>query len=194
MAREHRGVELHLGERLRHAPLAPVLGDAEPRQMLAELVADRQQRVERGQRLLRDEGDPVAQQRPERCVGQGEEVGLGPVRLPEGEAPAGDGEALRQGTRQHAADHALARAGLADEAQHLAGRDSEIDVAEHVHRDAAEARADRQAAGVERHRVASARVRTSRASSARRSPSPSRLKPSTVRKIAPTGRTTPQGA
>ncbi len=160
--RRKNGVaELHLGQRLRHAPLPLLLRHAEPGEMLAELVADRQQRIERRQRLLRDEGDPVAQQAAERSVGEGEQVGLGAVRLPEGEAPARHSEALRQRSRQHAADHALARARLADEPQHLSGRDGEVDVAQHIHRLAAEARADGEPAGGERHHAVSVRVSTS---------------------------------
>ncbi len=85
------------------------------RQMLIEGLADGQHRVHRRQRLLRDEGDAPSEQRAPRLAVQRQQVGG-----LEQHAPFGDFEARWRVAGDDAADHALAGAGLADEAQNPA--------------------------------------------------------------------------
>ena len=171
--------QMHRTER-RERRLAPVR-DAEAFEMLVELVPDGQHRVQGRQRLLRNERDVPPQQRPvprRRHCQQ--------VRAVERQRSAGDSEGRRQHTGDDAPDHGFAGAGLAYQPKHLAGGERKIDVPQHGH----VAHANVQALGVEDH----SRPSTIRTSSVRRSPSPSRLKPATVTKIASTGANKVQGA
>ena len=136
------------------------------------------------ERLLRDEGDLAPEQSASRlrrpCARD---------RGPRKRGSRRDREARRQQLRDGAADHRFAGAGFADEAEHLARREREARCraapARRAHR---ESRLDREIRGREDARGhSSLRLQQARTSSVRRSPSPSRLKPSTVTKIARIG-------
>src|SRR5918997_349669 len=98
---------------------------AEAARMLAELGGDRHQRAQRGQRLLRDKGDAVAEQRATASGRDADEI-----LAPEGEGAGAYPEAGGQVAGDHPADHALPRPRLADEPEHLAARDREGEVAQ----------------------------------------------------------------
>jgi hypothetical protein len=63
--------------------------------------------------------------------------------------PAGHAQRARQKTHRRVRDHALARAGLADQAHDLVGRDAEPDVVHGVNAIGAARQADRQSRDVE---------------------------------------------
>ena len=120
-------------------PVRPVVAawDAQAGQVLAELPADRQQGVEGGERFLRDEGDLPTEQRPARRVRPARQVGA-----LEAQAALRHPEARRQQAGHHAPDHALARAGLADQPKRLTAPEPQADVAQ-----------QRRAAGLQRDAV-----------------------------------------
>ncbi len=165
----------------------PLAAMAEALQMLGELLADGQHRVERRHRLLRNEGDILAQESPVSLVRQGHEIGAA-----EFERARRHVEDARQEPRDDAADHALAGARFADQAQHLAGAELEIDVAQRLDIAPADTRGKAERAGGENGHASTRLSCRRRGSSVRRSPSPSRLKPSTVMKMASTGSTSDQ--
>ncbi len=89
---------------------------------LGDLPAHRIARIERGHRLLEDHRDVAADHGATLARAQAQQVP--PVELQRiGPDPAGLGDQPHQ--REHR--HALARAGLADDAQDLAGIDGDVD-------------------------------------------------------------------
>jgi hypothetical protein len=89
---------------------------------LADLVADREARVQRGDRLLEDHRDVAADDRAPLLRGDPRQV----VAV-EGHAIGRDGGRPRQQPHQRQHRDGLARAGLADDGQHLVGLDLQID-------------------------------------------------------------------
>ena len=61
-------LQVHRVERREHAVAPLARRDADARQVLVELRADRQHRIERRERLLRDERDLAAEQRATRLA------------------------------------------------------------------------------------------------------------------------------
>ena len=123
---------------------------AEPvvaRQQEAELVADGEHRVERLPVGLEDHGDPAAPDPPHLGLGQGRQ-------LPAVEAdtaaadPARGAEQPQDGERRDA----LAAARLADEPDHLAAVDREIDAGQHPRDPARRRELHREAADLEQGR------------------------------------------
>jgi hypothetical protein len=129
-----------LGEQVARggARLAPVHALVEA-QGLGDLLPDRQDRVQRGHRLLEDHGDPVAPERADAGVAQAREFDAfeaGPARLD----PAGVAQQPQQRERRHA----LARAALADDGQGLARIDVEGDAVDGAQPAARRPELDRQ--------------------------------------------------
>ena len=95
---------------------------------LADLVADREQRVQRGHRVLQDHRDPPAAHLLHLLIGFLQQI------LALEHHPAADDA---RGGRQHAHDGesegALAGAGFADDAQRLAGMDAQRHVIDRPH-------------------------------------------------------------
>ena len=145
---------------------------AEPRQVLVELRADGQHRIERGHRLLRDEGDVAAEQARRRAGA------IATRSSPSNDSdPRCDRETGRQQLGDGAADHGFAGAGFADKAEDSARAARSNDSARIAGTTrAADAGADGQVAALQRQHGLSAPLSASRTSSVRRSPSPSRLK------------------
>jgi hypothetical protein len=85
--------------------------------MLVKRLADGQHRIQRGQRLLRDEGDPPAEQGAPAFALERKQVDI-----VEDHAPPGDLEAAGNLAGNDAADHAFSGAGLADQAKDPAAR------------------------------------------------------------------------
>ena len=82
--------------------------------MFVELRTDGFDRIERGHRRLRDEGDGAAEQiAPLRPRHSHQVLAL------EQQGAAGDGKSRRQKLGDGASDHGLARAGLADKAENF---------------------------------------------------------------------------
>ena len=95
-------------------------------QRLADLVADRVDRRERGHRLLEDDGDAAAADGAHgaavaRQCCDVDRPGPWPARIVEQDLAAGDRAALRQDAHDRLADHRLAGAGFADQ-RHRAAR------------------------------------------------------------------------
>src|SRR4051812_7422513 len=110
-------------------PLArtPARAAAVAQNRLDDLVADREARIERGHRLLKDHGEPVAAKVAQRLVRRLEQV-----ETVEADR-AGDLRALlRQQAHDRQRRHALAAAGFADEAERRAIGDAEIDAVDRV--------------------------------------------------------------
>ena len=153
--------------------------DAEAREMLVELRADGQHRIERGQRLLRDERDVAAEQRAAALRRASDEVvAVEPQAAAGDREPGGSSCAMARPTIDLPAPDSPTRPST------LPGCELERKSPDHrrrarppsVARDG-EISAPRGWSGAPRRSV-------SRTSSVRRRPSPSRLKPSTVTKIA----------
>jgi hypothetical protein len=83
--------------------------------------------VQRRQRLLRDEGDAPSKQRAPRLAVQRQQV-----RGLEQHAPFGDFEARRRVAGDDTANHALAGAGLTDQAQNPAARQRKRQIAQQI--------------------------------------------------------------
>jgi hypothetical protein len=174
-------LQVHRLEGREHAAAPLARRHADAGQMLLELARDGEDRVERRQRLLRDERDLAAEQRAARFARHRHEVSAG-----KRQAAAGHREAGRQQLGDGAAHHRLAGAGLADQPEHFSRFERERQVADDRHALAVERRRNGQVARLQQ--IAHARcVSVSRTSSVRRSPSPSTLKPSTVTKIIKIG-------
>ena len=164
----------------------PPIRHADAPQMFAELAADGAHRVKRRQRLLRDEGNLPAEQRPPVAGRHGQQIPPGELQP----APA-DGKAGRQHLRDGPTDHGLAGTAFAHQPEHLARRQRQVEVAQRRHRQRADAGGDVQPLGAQQRHPRPSSSRTSRL---RRKPSPSRLKPATVTKIASTGASRLNGA
>ena len=94
---------------------------------LEELRADPQRRVQRGRRVLRHVADQLAPGIAQRPLVERQHRGGADLHR------AGSESHAAPGVTEHAeADRRLARAGLADETQHLAGSDREIDLVDDV--------------------------------------------------------------
>src|SRR3954447_15916496 len=89
---------------------------------LSDLIVDRQQRVQRGHRILQDHCDPLAA-RALHIAGRD----LEQIDAVEDYAAASDRSAPRQQPQQREASRRFARAGLADESQALTFCDVEAD-------------------------------------------------------------------
>src|SRR6185437_511364 len=139
---------------------------------LGELVADREDRVERGHRLLEDHADAGAAQPPHRALVERQKILAG-------EAYAAGGDARRRlGQKPHdrQGGDALAAAALADDAEHLALGDLEADVVDGGDLAASAGEDGSQVL----HREQAHCWIFSLGSSTSRRPSPSRFKPITV--------------
>ena len=93
--------------------------------MLVELRSNRQHRIERRKRLLRDESDLAAKQRAAFL-----RVHRDQIDTVEFEAAAAHGKRRRQQLRYGASDHGLAGTGLAHKAEHLPGLQRKRQVAQ----------------------------------------------------------------
>ena len=90
---------------------------------LGNLIADTHQRIECGHRLLEDHGDIPPAHGPPLGVRQGQQIAV------PHDDPAGNGlDTVRQQPNDSIGGHRLARAGLSDDAEHLAGSDAQGDV------------------------------------------------------------------
>ena len=150
-----------------------------------DLVADREDRVERRHRLLEDERDLAPADAAQMRV-----AGAASRSTPVEAARAARRRASRGSSREqrHRGD-ALAAARLADDAEHLARREREREPVDGVHGAVVGLEAHREVADVEQRLIAV--VRGSRTS---RRPSPSRLNESEQKKIARPGKTASRGA
>jgi hypothetical protein len=122
-----RGVQVDLPHDLDH-PVADIADDAGvDLKRLPDLGAHPERGVERRGRVLGHVADPGAARRPQVARAQRQQVGPVQPDLARGDAqpPAGVAE-------QGQGHGGLARAGFADQAEHLAGPDRETDVAHHV--------------------------------------------------------------
>ena len=163
-------------------PLASLLGRrlAMGLDRLDHLLADRQDRVEAGHRVLEDHRDLLAPQLPHVALRQGHEIQ--PVER--------DGAALDvprglwQQPHERQIGHALAAARLADETERLAGLEVERHPVDGEDRAFMGPEADDQVPDLEKRH----RQRRSRGSSDSRSPSPTRLKPMALMTIARPGK------
>ena len=167
---------------------------------LDELFADRDDRVERGHRVLEDHGDLAAAQVPHLIVGQLDEVDAAEEDLAAGD-PAGR---LRQETQQGQRGHALAAARLADDTERLVRRHIEAHAVDGMDEAGRGGELDPQVTdgeeGVAGRRGRRDEIRDdlghrlSRGSSASRRPSPRRLNPSTARMMAMPGKSAVKAA
>ena len=109
--------------------LQPRLGGADTAQLLEldELLADPDARVEGGGRVLRHVGDLLAAQLADLLPGQLEHVAVLEQHLARRDLGAGT-----RVVQQRGADGGLARAGLADQADDLAGLEHQVDVVDDV--------------------------------------------------------------
>ena len=150
---------------------------------LADLVADRVDRVERGHRLLEDHRDIVAAHLAHPRLGRVEQVFAGKADGALGDPARRHRHQPHDGERRHA----LAAAGFADDAQRPARRQIEAQAVDHP-RDRAvlEIEFDRQSLDLEQraHRCLSFGLKASFR------PSPIRLTDSTVMKMARPGKVT----
>ena len=90
---------------------------------LDQLLSDREERVQRGQRILEDRADLAAAHLLHRPVAEPVDAPAADVDLARGDAP----RRLEQ-PQNGKPGHRLAGAGIADDAQDFAGRDAERDV------------------------------------------------------------------
>ena len=97
------------------------------RQHLHELRADAQRRVEGRGRVLRHVGDEAAAQPPQLVALEREHVDVADAHRAAADARAAPGVA-----EQRQAGGRLAGAGLADEAEHLAAAEPQVDVVDDV--------------------------------------------------------------
>src|SRR5262249_33553961 len=142
------------------------------------------QRIERGLGRLRNERDVAAEQRAPRGRRHRHEIGA--VKAT---GAARDRKAGRQQLGDGAANHGFAGARFADQPENARGGQIEGDVADYRYSLTADGGAHAEMAHLKElgHRSLALRNRTSRV---RRRPSPSRLKPVTVTKIAAIGKNT----
>src|SRR4051794_33277351 len=170
-------------EQLDRSPARVAAGHVEMvTEHLADLVPDLERRVERRHRLLEDERDLAAANTPQPRRRRRQQV------LPVEHRPAGDDGRLGKKSQEGHEAHALAAAGLADDAEHLLLAEREREPIDRVDRAVVGLEADGEILDVEQaHR----RVRGSKTS---RRPSPSRLNDNEQRKIATPGYTARRGA
>src|SRR5918992_1564053 len=179
-----------LVEELRGAPVGGRPVHAKVRlERLADLSADGQDRVQRGHRVLEDHCDLPATDLPQLRV-----VELQQVLPAEHGGPARHAPVASEDPEQRERGHALAAARLADDAECLTWGDVEGDAVDRV--DQAAPRPELDVEILDRQeRLARHQPRPrSLGSSASRSPSPIRLKPSTEITIATPGMSARKGA
>jgi hypothetical protein len=138
---------------------------------MASSICDRQQRVEVARRVLEDHGDAAAAQAAHRLFRQAEHI----LALEQDGAGHDARWRCLVQPQQAARQHRLAAAGLADDAQRLAGLQRQVDAVEHVQRAVERIESQSIVADLEQ-----AHPRWLLGSRMSRSPSPSRLKPSTL--------------
>ena len=149
---------------------------------LDHLLLDRQHGVEAGHRVLEDHGDLATAQVAHLGLAVGQQVLTVEADRAALDAPGRLGQQAHEGQ----AGHALAAAGLADDAQGLALVELEGHAVDGVDGALVRAKADHEVLDAEqRHRVGYRRSRGSRDS---RSPSPIRLKPTAVMTMAMPGK------
>ena len=127
-ARLRRGDAHRLQQLARAAPGGGAAGALVHPDRLGHLVADREQRVQRGHRVLQDHGDALAAHVAHLGVGF-----LQQVLALEQHPAAGDPRRRRQQAQDGERQRALARTGLADDAQRLAGVDAQRDLVDRAH-------------------------------------------------------------
>ena len=135
-------------------------------QQIADLRPDALDRIERGHRVLRNQRDATAEQAAALGLSHGQEIAA-----LEGDAARGDGRVRRQQSEHGAAEHGLAGAGFTDQSADLTGLHLEADAAQHI------GGADRDLQPFHSERRRHERCT---GSSARRRPSPNRLRPITL--------------
>src|SRR5262245_7790732 len=111
------------GAGARLAAREPAVAD----QRLADLLADRVRRIERGHRLLKDHGKPIAAQVAHRCVGEIEKI----VAV-KADAAGNFGGSFRQQAHDGERSDAFAAAGFADEPKRDASREIEANAFDRV--------------------------------------------------------------
>jgi hypothetical protein len=111
----------------------------DPSQVLVELPSDGHDRIERGQRRLRDEGDGTAQQGAPSRRSNAQKV-----FARERQGTRRDREPRRKQLGDGAPDHRFSRAGLADEAEDLSRGEIERQLTDHRHDGAVEPGSDRK--------------------------------------------------
>ncbi len=145
-----------------------------PADAFRHLLTDRLDRVQRGHRLLKHHADVVTAQRAHLIFAGGEDVE--PVEDHVPCRPRG----IREQPHDSQGSHGLARSRFADKAHHFAWIDREID----VFQDRCVADCDRQASNFQQAH----RARLNLGSRISLRPSPSRLRPSTVKTMAKPGK------
>ena len=162
---------------------------------LGQLLADREDRVERGHRVLEDHRDPAAAQLAEVVRFHLDEVGA----LEQDRAAGNVAGGLRQEAEDRERRHALAAAGFADDPDRLVGRQVEGNAIDGMDASGRGGELDAEIADREQRLALvveparrpgrrAGRHRLSLGSRASRRPSPRRLKPSTEMTIATPGK------
>src|SRR5262252_7160520 len=155
-------------------------------QGLDDLPADRQHRVERGQRVLEHHGDRAAAQPAQR-------LGIEPGEVPAVEHhAAANPRTARRELQNGARQHGLAAAGFADDAEGMAGFETEIDLIDRAQATARSGQIDRKL--LDREEGRAGHNAPGRGSVSARSRSPTILNASTVRNIVPAGKNAIEGA
>jgi len=153
---------------------------------LGDLLAHRVDGVERGHRLLEDDGDLLAADEAHRSGVERHEIAALPENPPGDDAAGRHRDQLQHGM----GGDGLAAAGFADDAHRLAPPDADVDAVDRPHHAVigAEMRLKsddvEQGAAGRRGRGRHGGHRTRRGSSTSRNPSPTKLIASTARKIA----------
>ena len=167
-------------EKLGRALLGLLLGEVEVRlEGLADLPPDGEHRVQARHRVLEDHRDVAAADLPQLGVRK-----LEKVAVLEHRRARGDLAGAREDAEEREGGDALAAAGLADDPECLARRDVERDPVDGVDGSPARPELDVEVLDREERLAAGLHRERSLGSSASRSPSPMRLKPSTVSTIA----------
>src|SRR4051812_22320398 len=188
-------VIVHSPARLRNANLVQQLDRAALRllprapemrlECFTDLPPDRQHRIERRHRVLKDHRDLAAADPAELCVGEADQVTAVELRAPTRHAPG-----ARQQPQDRQRRHTLAAARFADDAERLARRDLERHAVDRIDRPALCPELHLQVVDREQAHI---RPR-SFGSSASRSASPIRLNPSAETTIAQPGMIARNGA
>ncbi len=130
---------------------------------LLELEADSEARVEAGRRLLEDHRQVLADKPPPLARRERQEIPSG-----EGEAVGRDLSGIGDEPHQSQHGHALARARFADDAEHLAFLEPDIDVVHRMHHPGGGREVDGEVLDVEQRHVAIASASDRRRRASRR--------------------------
>src|SRR5579883_1769484 len=149
-------------------------------QGLGDLAADGEHRVERGHRVLKNDGELPPAQPPKRLAR--DRVEIPPLEAHASRDPRCMGQQAQHGARQHR----LARARFADDAQGAPGGEAEAHPRNRAERPAFGRQLDREILDLEQRRPAHDVPRLGSVTA--RSVSPTRLKASTVRNMAIEGK------